>query len=381
MGDAAPAQQESGWLGAGGTATATATAVAPRNSWETPEVVDEVSDEEFVEDWVDDVLDEEPLEEDDDFDFGEKSSAGPKILALLIMVVLVGVGGLMMFSKDPAVAVDPGSKADTLLVEAKAHQEKGNLKAAIAKAQEALKGKPSANEKAEAFTLIAASRFTLKDYKGSKEAYAMLPPSEERDAGLKKAEAAWDKQQRIKANGFMGDAKEHFNQGNFEDSARSAQLAVGLYTEHGGSNAQTAAAYAMVARSSLKFDDLPAAESNAKKATNLDSRYKNLLADIRGEIARRAPKKAPATRVVVKTPKTVKRYPSGRKNVRKRPVPKGKRTVKKRSQPKPKSEPRVANKPPKPKPKPAQAKRTTTTANKSSKWVPISQRNKKIKGL
>lgn len=377
--EAAAIEQQSGWLGAGGSAaTATATAVhesdtierVPQKGWD-----EGVEDED---DWVDELLEEEPTHRVEDYDddgidyYG--SGRKKKFLVVILLLAALGMGVYSVQNREPAEETPTVSKAAELIEAGLAYQEKGEHLMARAKAKDALKASPSPEEQADAYYLLAEAEFNLKNYKDSYEAAENLPEGEAQEEMVEKSLGAWDKSQRVKAVEHLKKARGLLKNKNYEACARQAELAKALFVDHQGGRTQLAEAYALIARGSLGYGDLSAAEVNAEKAMWGDPKYKSLYDEVTRRIRGNAPRRVQKVKVQPAAARE-KAYPTGNRHVRRRASSSSSSSSSSGGGASTQSQPaRTSN-------APRRTLNNTNRPTRSKKWVPISQRGRKIKGL
>lgn len=318
-----------GWLGAGpegdgawsDTGTATPLSSMVDHAIQESEAVDQFEDES----WVDDeALESEIPDYDfDDFEPDSQSSGLVKGLVAALMVLVLGSGFFLLKPASTAVEATAEEKAAASLAEAGQLLQNANEEfkegkplvagaIAIAASERYTDAGDEHKEKAiEARALAADYYYEGKAYQKALDQYLILAKMDgQYIKKYQEVQSGYDKEQRIKGNGLMTDAKASFGRGDYNATITSANHALRLYEDHTGSTAQLAAAHALLGRAYYESNDLGSAKDHLKKAVNLHpgAGYETHLNAVSRAMTPTRRRVEPRTTVIV--PEPTNKYPT-----------------------------------------------------------------------
>jgi hypothetical protein len=298
-GGAEPTSQGSGWLGEGSSPTSPATGggggwlngEGPGDGPSMTQMVDQAISVEEADDFVDDSwVDEEIRDNDfDELDIPEYAPPAPEVggaflKMLLVAVLVLLVGGGILFAKnessDPvSTAADEMAKrlefGRATMQSGKTDLEAGKPGLAIPQFEEALvalsDGKAPQDEIYQTEVLLGRALMGDEDYEEAYKHWANLKESgqegyvKEAQQGMKNS----SRQLRIKANGFLAEAKKYAAKDEITSVKRLGRDALDLYEDYGGSRSQLGDAHGVIGRGHLNGREYAPAKEEFKKAVAL----------------------------------------------------------------------------------------------------------------
>lgn len=324
--------QGGGWLGAEGDAGWSDSDASTPLSSMVDHAISETEDSFEDESWVDDeaVVEDVEAYDLDSLDVDSRNNGAVKGLVAALIVLLLGSGFFLLrptaAPPEPSaeeIAADSLSVGRTMIKDAELSNESGMPEVAANQALAAISQLKDGNAPAEeihAAREAAAGYFIdASEYEQAVEQYEILAGVDEEKYGpaLDKAQASFDKNERILAQGALEDASKALKNDDQNSAISSAQVALRKFEDHNGSNAQVGKAHGILGRAYLHANDLGHAKDHLVRATQLfpQGGFQSDLSRVRVALT---PRPQRVVRTVVTPKASTPKYPKRTAPVRRR---------------------------------------------------------------
>lgn len=255
------------------------------------EMVDHAISVEEADDFVDDSWVDEEIRDNefDDLEIPEYAPPAPEVggaflKMLLVAVLVLLVGGGIMFAKNDSKSPEETAQEETLkqlefgratVAGGKKDLEAGKPGLAVPQFQEALvalsDGKAPQDEIYETEVLLGRALMADGEYKEAYKHWASLKESgqEKYKAEAQSGIDETSRQLRIVANGYLDEAKKYAAKNEITSVKRLGRDALDLYEEYGGSRAQMGDAHGVIGRGHLNGREYAPAKDEFKQAVAL----------------------------------------------------------------------------------------------------------------